>query len=239
METILILGVFAAAGTVKGITGMGLPTVAVSLLGLWMAPGPASALLVMPGMATNVAQCRGPHLKSLLRRFWPLWCALVAATVWMPHMPSAWPLGAHSILGGVLLAYGLWGLWRPQLPDLSRHASWLGPSIGALSGVVTALTAVTTLPLVPYLQSLKLDKDDMVQALGVSFGAAMLALALRLHAGGQAVLFTPQAWVALLAAFAGQQVGNRLRARISVATFQRGLMLTFVCMGAANLLRGG
>jgi hypothetical protein len=239
METIAIAGVFALAGMVKGITGMGLPTVGVTLLGLWMAPEAAAALLVMPGLATNVAQCRGPYLKSLVQRFWPLWCALVAATVWMPQLPGAWPLGAHSILGGVLLAYGTWGLWRPQLPDLASRASWLGPFAGAASGVLTALTAVTVVPLVPYLQALKLEKDEMVQALGLTFGIGMLAIAVRLHATGQPLILTPQGVLALLAAFAGQQLGNRLRARMSVVTFQRGLLLTFVFMGAVNLLRGG
>jgi hypothetical protein len=67
----------------------------------------------------------------------------------------------------------------------------------------------------------------------------MLAISLRLHADGRTVLFTPQAWAALLAAIAGQQIGNRLRARMSVATFQRGPLLTFVCMGAVDLRRGG
>lgn len=52
--------VFALAGGVKGITGMGLPTAAMSLLGLWMAPAQAAALIVMPSLVTNVAQCRGP-----------------------------------------------------------------------------------------------------------------------------------------------------------------------------------
>ena len=239
METILITGVFVLAGTVKGVTGMGLPTTAVSLLGLWMAPGASAALLVMPGLATNLAQGRGPGLWRLLRRFWPLWGALFTTTIWMPRLPLAGPIGAHTILGGVLLAYGLWGLWRPRLPDLSPGSWWLEVVVGVASGVLTALTAVTTIPLVPYFQSLRLDKDDMVQALGVSFGGAMVALALRLHASGDHAVFTPQAFLALLAAFAGQWLGNRLRARMSVASFQRGLLLTFVCMGMLDLLRGG
>ena len=63
MDTLQILGVvavFALAGGVKGITGMGLPTVAMSLLGLWMHPAQAAMLLVIPSLVTNVAQCRGP-----------------------------------------------------------------------------------------------------------------------------------------------------------------------------------
>ena len=52
--------VFVLAGGIKGITGMGLPTVAVSLLGLWMSPAQAATLLVAPSLITNIAQCRGP-----------------------------------------------------------------------------------------------------------------------------------------------------------------------------------
>jgi hypothetical protein len=68
--------VFVLAGAVKGITGMGLPTVAVSLLGLWMAPGQAAALLVTPSLATNFAQCRGPNLRRLAAMLWPAWLTL-------------------------------------------------------------------------------------------------------------------------------------------------------------------
>ena len=51
-----ILLIFVAAGLVKGITGMGLPTLAMALLGSLMAPASAAALLVVPSFATNVWQ---------------------------------------------------------------------------------------------------------------------------------------------------------------------------------------
>ena len=58
--------VFVLAGGVKGVTGMGLPTVAMSLLGLWMAPAQAAALLVMPSLVTNIAQCQGPAWRRIV-----------------------------------------------------------------------------------------------------------------------------------------------------------------------------
>jgi uncharacterized membrane protein YfcA len=94
------------------------------------------------------------------------------------------------------------------------------------------------IPFVPYLQALRLDKDAMVQALGLSFTIATLALAARLHAGGQPWLPVPTA-LALLAAFAGLWFGSRIRARISAAVFQRMLFVVFIGLGTANLLRGG
>ncbi|HBY6961244.1 TPA: hypothetical protein MI551_14190 [Klebsiella pneumoniae] len=54
LHTISFLLIFIAAGLVKGVTGMGLPTVAMGLLGLLMPPQAAAALLVLPSLLTNL-----------------------------------------------------------------------------------------------------------------------------------------------------------------------------------------
>jgi len=235
--------VFAAAGGVKGITGMGLPTVAVSLLGLWMPPAQAAALLVLPALATNLAQCRGPHLRTVAARLWPGWVALAVATVLAPGLGDGDAHASARGLGAVLVAYGLWGLARPTLPDLSWHGPWLALAAGAATGLVTALTAVFVLPWVPYLQTQRLDRDALVQALGLSFTVATLALALRLQLSASTVAWTASDGLALVAAlggaFAGLGLGARLRRRLAGAVFQRALFLVFVVLGLASLLRGG
>ena len=244
MNLLTVVVVFVLAGTVKGITGMGLPTVAMSMLGLWMAPVQAAALIVAPSLATNLAQCRGAHLRSLVVRLWPGWAAVAVVTVCAPGFGGAVPMEAvRSLLGGTLVAYGAWGLWRPALPDLSVSGKWLGVVAGAATGVVTACTAVFVLPWVPYLQSLRLDKDEMVQALGLSFTVATLALAVRVH-----VSAPPDWWSAstalavcgaLAGAFCGLKFGAGLRARLAGPAFQRALFLVFIALGAANLMRSG
>jgi len=229
--------VFVLAGGVKGITGMGLPTVAVSLLGLWMAPAQAAALLVVPSLATNIAQCRGPHARHLAALLWPAWLALAVATVMVPEMSRApSPINAHRLLGVVLVLYGLFGLWRPALADLSRQATWVGVVAGAVTGLVTAATAVFVIPLGPYLQALRLDKDALIQALGLSFTVATLALAVRVQMSGGLSLSGPSA-LALAAAFVGLWLGTRVRNRISGPVFQRSLFVVFIGLGAANLLQ--
>ncbi|KEZ63227.1 membrane protein, partial [Pseudomonas amygdali pv. tabaci str. ATCC 11528] len=52
----LVIGTFLLAGTVKGVIGLGLPTVAMGLLGLAMLPAQAAALLIIPSTFTNVWQ---------------------------------------------------------------------------------------------------------------------------------------------------------------------------------------
>ena len=65
--TLLVIGTFLLAGTVKGVIGLGLPTVAMGMLGLAMLPAQAAALLIIPSTVTNLWQLAfGGHLRGLL-----------------------------------------------------------------------------------------------------------------------------------------------------------------------------
>lgn len=243
-QLLMVTMVFVLAGGVKGVTGLGLPTVAMSLLGLWMTPIQAAAMLIVPSLATNVAQCRGPHLRSLAARLWPGWMAIAIVTIFAPGFgDTASTESAKRWLGAILIAYGAWGLWRPVLPDFSARGTWLSAVAGTATGTVTAFTAVFVLPWVPYLQSLRLDKDEMVQALGLSFTVATLALAVRVQA------LAPQWWwsgsgaltmcLALLGALVGLKLGEALRGRLAGPAFQKALFLAFITLGVANVYRAG
>src|SRR5919107_4988923 len=81
----LILSVsvtFFLAGIVKGVTGMGLPTVAMGLLGALMSPVAAAALLIVPSFVTNVWQlASGPSFAALMTRLWPMMLGIVLGTL--------------------------------------------------------------------------------------------------------------------------------------------------------------
>jgi uncharacterized membrane protein YfcA len=102
-----------------------------------------------------------------------------------------------------------------------------------LSGVLTAATGVFVMPLVPYLQSLRLDREALMQALGLSFGIATVALMVRLGPSGMAGASAPAAAhsVALAAAFVGLWIGTGLRRRLPPPVFQRALHGVFVGLG--------
>jgi uncharacterized membrane protein YfcA len=238
LQATLVAVVFAIAGVVKGISGMGLPTVAMSLLGLFLSPAQAATLLVVPSLATNVAQCRGGQLRALAARLWPMWFGLVLATVFSPGPDvGASAANAQKFLGVVLLLYGLWGLWRPVLPMVSTQRAWPAILAGTLTGFLTAATAVFVIPMVPYLQTLRLEKDAMIQALGLSFTVATAALAIRLHDARTFELQPALTGLALLMALAGIWAGSRYRSKLSQQTFQRVLFSVFVTLGGVNLWR--
>src|SRR2546423_13244598 len=70
---ILIAAAFLFAGFVKGVIGLGLPTVAMGLLAGTMPPSRAIAIVIVPAIVTNIWQTFvGPYLADIIRRLLPL-----------------------------------------------------------------------------------------------------------------------------------------------------------------------
>src|ERR1700722_4960770 len=233
--------VFVLAGFVKGTIGMGLPTVAIGFLTLLRPPAEAAPILIMPSFVTNVWQLAvGPQFTRLLRRLWPLLVAATLATVaagrWIGAVSSPATLTA---LGAAIVLYAIISLAPLRLEVPARHQLWLGPLVGAATGVVTALTGVFVIPAVPYLQALRLDPDELVQALGLSFTISTLALAAALAGDGQ--FHWPNAaasLLALLAAIAGMLLGQAVRARLRPASFRLWFFVGLGLLGLHLMLRG-
>jgi uncharacterized protein len=107
-----IAGAFLLAGFVKGVIGLGLPTVSIGLLGLVMTPAQAAAILVVPSLITNVWQAAvGGGLLALTRRLWPMLAGICIGTVvgvmLLPHDDSG---RATVWLGLALVFYAVFGL---------------------------------------------------------------------------------------------------------------------------------
>ena len=135
-------------------------------------------------------------------------------------------------LGAVLALYGVLGLTSVEFSVPARLEPWLSPLIGVITGIVTAATGVYMIPSAPYLQAIGLKKDGLVQALGLSFTVATLALAASLV--GEGALQVSVAGASLLAlapALAGMMLGQWVRARVPSETFR-------ICFFAASLLLG-
>lgn len=70
------------ASLVKGVTGMGLPTVAMGFWAPSLSPVAAAALLIAPSFVTNVWQLlAGPGFAVITRRLWPMMLAIIIGTV--------------------------------------------------------------------------------------------------------------------------------------------------------------
>ena len=220
----VVLSTFLLAGFVKGVIGLGLPTVAVGLLSVIMAPAQAAALLIAPSLITNVWQmAAGGSLLAVSRRLWSMMLGICAGTYASAGLLTGHSKGgATTALGVALVLYAITGLSALRLTVSSRFEAWLSPLMGAATGFVTGATGVFVVPAVPYLQALGLEKDELVQALGLSFTISTVALGLTLASGG--ALTASLAGASLLAlapALGGMALGQYVRTRISAAAFRR------------------
>lgn len=230
--------VFILAGVVKGVIGMGLPTVAVALLNMAMPPQQAAAILVVPSLITNVMQLlAGPRLLPLLQRLWPMVAGIFFGTgyaAWMGIGTSGDT--ANGILGVALVGYAVLGLGNVKFSVHALAESALSFPVGVLTGGITAATGVFVLPAVPFVQALGLEKDDLVQALGICFTASTIALGAALGGtGGFPVATGMLSMLAVVPAVAGMWLGQFLRNRISPALFRKCFFVGLLCIGLVFL----
>jgi hypothetical protein len=232
---LLLTLTFLGAGLVKGVTGMGLPTVAMGLLGTVMPPAAAAAILIIPSFVTNAWQLlAGPSTMRLLRRLGLMMLGIVLGTVGGASLlVRVDPKWSAFWLGIALVMYAGYALIAPTLSVPSRTEPWLSPVVGLVTGAITGATGVFVMPAVPYLQSLRLSKDELVQALGLSFTISTVALAGGLLAHGafrvdQLGLST----LALVPALAGMWLGQVVRARISPKRFRQFFLSFLLLLGA-------
>jgi len=232
--------VFMLAGIVKGVVGLGLPTISMALLALMMPPSQAAALLIVPSLITNLWQLRPwATLGPLLRRLVPMQVGVCVGT-----LTGAWLLGAPSgswamaALGAVLIGYAAWSLSGARLSVPHGAETGLGPLMGAATGVVTAATGVFVVPAVPYLQALDLSRDELIQAMGISFTVSTVVLAIGLFFNERYSVGDASTSLLMLApALIGTSLGQYLRQKLSPALFRKCFLGSLIALGLHMIVR--
>ncbi len=230
----LIASAFLLAGFVKGVLGLGLPTVAMGLLAVTMQPAHALAIVIVPAMVTNIWQTFvGPYLLDIIRRLWPLMVGtmigirLNAGLMTGPYAPYG-----TVVLGVLLVIYAIIGLSTFSFHVARRDEKWIGGIVGLITGLISAATGVQVIPSMPYLQAIGMEKDELVQALGVFFTVATVGLAFNLTSAGLLTAATalPGA-IAMAASFAGMFIGQAVRSRMQPEMFRRWFLIAMIFLG--------
>jgi uncharacterized protein len=231
---LLIAAAFLLAGFIKGVIGLGLPTVSMGLLALTMPPAQALAIVIVPAIITNIWQTFiGPYLRDIIRRLWPLMVGTVIG-IWLNADLLTGPYARYGtiVLGVLLVIYAIVGLSRFSFKVARRDEKWIGGIVGLVTGVVSAATGVQVLPSMPFMQAIGMEKDELVQALGVFFTVATVALAFNLTSAGllSAATALPGA-VAMAASFAGMFIGQAARSRMHPDAFRRWFLIAMILLG--------
>lgn len=236
----LVILTFVVAGMVKGVVGLGLPTISMAILTATLGLRDAMALMLVPSLATNIWQAvAGPHLGQILKRFWPMTIAALAGIyIGLQIGIGIAPDTLGGLLGVLLCTYAATGLSRYTFGWMQDGERLWSPVMGFASGLMTGLAGVFIIPGALYLQALQLRKEVFVQTLGVLFVAATVGLGVALSrhellTGGHALVSA----IAVLPAFAGMYLGQKIRAKLSEQSFRAALFSALACVGLYLIAR--
>jgi len=234
-NTLILVGLtFLLAGSIKGVIGLGLPTVSLSVLTATLGLHPAMALLIIPSFVTNFWQgVGGGHAREILGRIWPL-LVFATVTVWIGAKALARvDVSLLSALLGILIAiYSIVSLIHPKVTIPRRWEKLVGPLVGTVNGVLTGMTGSFVFPSVLYLQTIRLPRDVLIQAMGIVFTASTVALGISL---GKHNILTMElgavSAASVVPAVIGMWLGQQLRRQLSESLFRRVFLLALLGLG--------
>jgi uncharacterized protein len=231
---LLIAAALLIAGFIKGAIGLGLPTVSMGLLAVSMPPGHALAIVIVPAIVTNIWQTfGGPYLRDIVRRLWPLMVGTVVG-IWLNAGMLTGPYARYGtiVLGVLLVIYAIVGLSKFSFRVARHNEKWIGGVVGLVTGTVSAATGVQVIPSMPYIQAIGMEKDELVQALGVFFTVATAALAFNLTSAGLMNASTAlPGVVAMAGAFIGMFIGQAVRSRMQPEAFRHWFLIAMILLG--------
>jgi uncharacterized membrane protein YfcA len=230
----IIFFTFLLAGFVKGVIGLGLPTVSLALLTVATDLPSAMALLLVPSFVTNVWQAMvGGNTRVILLRLWPF-LLMATVTVWLGAIALSHlelPL-LSALLGVLLVTYAVIALSGFRITVVTKNEKWVGPLLGAMNGVLTGMTGSFVVPGVMFLQAIGLSRDMLIQAMGMLFTVSTLALAIALQSNH---LLTSQHGIAsagaMLPAIAGMILGQRVRKKLPEPLFRKVFFVSLLILG--------
>ncbi|MGH2736611.1 MAG: sulfite exporter TauE/SafE family protein [Actinomycetota bacterium] len=237
----IIFGAMAIGSFVKGVTGMGLPQIAIPVMAIFLGVEAAVVVMAIPGIITNT---------------WLLWNyrGHFRVTRDLPALLVAGSFGAVAgtvlldtldedvlsfVLAGMIGVYAVMFLTNPSLrlsPDLTRYTS---PPVGLAAGVLQGATGMSGTVISTYLHSYRLTKEAYVLSITTIFQVFAVVQALTLAGVG---LYTGNLFVlsmlSLVPIMALLPLGARFTDRLSRRTFDF-VILLLLLVSALKLVYDG
>ena len=137
----------------------------------------------------------------------------------------------------MLLIYGCWGWLNRQFQIPNRLIPRLNPLVGLATGVVNGATGSQIFPVMPYLLSLNISKDVLVQTINLSFtlsSVIMLVSLSTLNALNTESILTYA--LGIIPVMVGVRLGGKIRQRLDQERFKKAVMILIIVLGALLLV---
>jgi len=235
---ICVLATFFFAAFLKGTVGLGFATTCLGVMASYLDLRVAIPLVIIPSLLSNaLVMIDAGGFVRVFRRFWIMYAAA------LPGLGiGLWILGGgdtvlpRAVLGASMLLYGLYGLWGGRFT--LRHTPLSASVVGIFTGLVNGLTGSQIMPVLPYLMSLDITKDELVQAINTSFTISSLVMLVGL---GRLGLVNSESMIlsatGVVPVFAGIWLGGRVRRLLPEATFRRIVLVMIMILGAGLVFK--
>lgn len=236
---LLVIALASALGaTVKSVTGLGYPLLAVPLIALAIGVEDAVVVVAVPNLAANVYLCwesrdaRG-DTRDLGRLIGFGMAGAVVGTLLLVRVPEEWLLIGLALTIGVFI---LNFLRRPELQmDRSVARRW-SPVAGAVAGLMQGAVGVSGPVVATWLHGYRLPVRAYIHSVTIIFGTTgAVQLAILLAQGQMTVDRAVGAGVASVAVAVCLPLGIRLRGRLAGPTFDW-VLLAVLCASAVSLV---
>jgi len=238
---LMAVAVTIFASVVKGAVGFAMPMIMISGLASFLPADQALAALIVPTVATNLAQALRQGLGAALATSWEyrrllavLCLTILIAAQAVPFIPQAALLFA---LGVPIVAFAVSQLAGRQIRFDAHNRGRAEVLTGLVGGVFGGISGIWGPPTIALLLSLGVDKRENVRVQGVVYliGAAML-VAGHLGSGVLNAETMPMSVLLTLPAMAGLYVGFAIHDRLDAARFRRWTLIVLAITGL-NLVR--
>jgi uncharacterized protein len=225
----------------KGVTGSGLPTVAVPVMAGVIGVEAAVVIMALPTVVTNtwlLWEHRGSakdarHLKRMLASG----AVGVGLGVWLL---TTLPDRVLSLaLAGVIFAYAAFAVVRPEIATPLRVARYLSPPVGFAGGVAQGATGIAGPLVATYVHGFKLAPSAYVFTIAAQFQLfAAVQVAVFVAAGRYTGELFLASLLALVPIVLVLPLGIRLGRRLERRRFERVVLAVLVVMGLKLLFDG-
>ncbi len=237
-EHLLMIVVALGAGAfVKGVTGMGLPLIAIPVLATGLGLPHAISVMTVPIIVTNAWQVwrfRGesssPNLRFLLPMILAGACGIALGTWVLTRLDER---TLSIILGSLLLGYVILRLLRPNMTLRAVSAGYVAAPTGFAAGLLQGSTGLSSPIVVTFIHTMRLSYAPHVYAVSVIF--LMLSVAqfpALIVSGILRWVWLIEGVFAMLPILCFMPLGQWVGARISHTTFDRAVLTLIGLMGA-------
>lgn len=237
---IQVVLIFLAGGMVKGLIGVGLPTVTLTLLSFVFDIKDSISIILIPVILTNLYQMLdGNSLKEIIGevKFFLIgsFLFIFPGFYFLTILKSDTIL---AILALLLIINSFMSLMKYEIKLKNYKSKAIQLGIGSLTGITTGVTSIYTMPFIFLIQSLNYSKNKVIQLMGLSFFifACMQLILFSSHG----MLDFDKLSISLLACLpilAGVYFGTALRKKISETLFKTLFNIMLVVMGSLLILK--